>query len=254
MLSQTDNDLVVFLAGGAGCSLDSSPKKNWVENEGGLPNYICQIAKSVMKSGKSKSSAIAIAVSRVKKWAAGGDGVEADTKAKAAKAVAQWEKMKAKAKGGNLVRASREDGSEYLITLSDASFNVDSVRTAWQAQRDAARKAARDAARAAGATDSYSDAVEAYPYSYIREMHNDHFIVEIDGSRGQKLASVSYTVTNGTPTFGEPKAVEMKYVEVKDSREDFTENEKALLSDVFEAKTSDNRLADLMELAARIRA
>lgn len=251
MLTQSDNDLVVFLAGGAGCSLDSSPGSNWVEKAGGLPNYICEIAKSVMKTGKSKSSAIAIAVSRVKKWAAGGDSVEADTKAKAAAALAQWEKMKSKTKAGKVVKASREDGSEYLM-LSESSFNVDSVRSAWSAQQQAARKAARDTARAAG-LDPYSDDVPSYPYSYIREMWTDHLIIEIEGSRGQKLASVPFTVSDGTPTFGDPKAVEMQYVEVTDVKEQFTDNEKALLSDVFEAKTPDSRLADLMELAARLR-
>lgn len=82
----------------AGCSLNRSKGKNWVENEGGLPEYICQIARSIHKDGKPISMAIAIAVSQVKKWAAGGKDVDADTRAKAAKAVAEWEAMKAKAK------------------------------------------------------------------------------------------------------------------------------------------------------------
>jgi hypothetical protein len=255
MLTQSDNDLVVYLAGGGGaCSLDSSPGSNWVEKAGGLPNYICNIAKSVMKTGKSKSSAIAIAVSRVKKWAAGGDDVEADTRAKAAAALAQWEKMKAKTKAGKVVKASREDGSEYLMLAADNSWNVDSVRTAWQAQQTAARQAARASAVAAG-LDPYSEDVPSHPYSYIREMWTDHLIIEIDGSRGQKLASVPFTVTDGTPAFGEPKPVEMQYVEVADAKGQFSDNEKALLSDVLSSPTigNGNHLTDLMELAARLR-
>jgi hypothetical protein len=84
----------------AGCTLASSPGKNdnWVEDEGGLPEYICEIARSIMKSGKSKSNAIQIAIGQVKNWASGQGNVNADTRAKAAAAVAQWTKMKASAK------------------------------------------------------------------------------------------------------------------------------------------------------------
>lgn len=83
----------------AGCSLDMHPGgKNWVEQNGGLPQYICEIAKSILEDGKMNvSRAIATAVSRVKVWAAGGGGVKPAVKAKAAAAVAQWENLKSKA-------------------------------------------------------------------------------------------------------------------------------------------------------------
>jgi hypothetical protein len=252
MLNQSDNDLVVFLSsGGAGCSLDSSPKKNWVEKDGGLPDYICRIAKAVMKTGKPKSMAIAIAVSRTKMWAAGGSKVDAKTRAKAAAAVSAWEALKGRAKAGKVVKASREDNSEYLITLSDTSFNVDAVRQAWSAQTSAARATARAAIKAAGG-DPYDSDPEMPPYSYIREMWNDHVIVELDRANGQqRLASVTYSVDNGVVTFGTPVEVKTTYVPV--STDDFSDNEKALLSDVLSAKTADHRLTDLMELAARLR-
>lgn len=84
----------------AGCSLDThATKHNWVEKAGGLPNYICEIAKDIHEGGKDIGAAISIAVSRCKVWAAGGGGASADTKAKAAAAIAQWEKMKASTKG-----------------------------------------------------------------------------------------------------------------------------------------------------------
>ena len=84
----------------AGCTLDRSPgKSNWVEEEGGLPEYICEVARSIAaKRGKSISNAIQIAVGVVKNWASGQGEVNADTRAKAAKAVAQWTAMKARAK------------------------------------------------------------------------------------------------------------------------------------------------------------
>lgn len=83
----------------AGCSLAKTPgKDNWVDKAGGLPEYICEIARGIMRSGKSTSNAIQIAVGQVKNWASGQGDVDADTRAKAAKAVAQWTAMKAKSK------------------------------------------------------------------------------------------------------------------------------------------------------------
>lgn len=77
--------------------LDRSPKHNWVEDSGGLPAYIQHIAKDLHEErGMTLSHAIAVAISRVKKWAAGGDNVKPDTRAKAAAALAEWEALKAK--------------------------------------------------------------------------------------------------------------------------------------------------------------
>ncbi len=96
MLRETSMEKLVRLAG---CSLAKTTKKdNWVENskDGKLPEYICKIAKSLHeKRGMDISHAIATAVSKCKKWAAGGDGVHPDTAAKASAAIAKWEKMKA---------------------------------------------------------------------------------------------------------------------------------------------------------------
>lgn len=79
--------------------LDRSPKHNWVEDNGGLPKYIEHIANDLhTERGMDISRAIAVAISRVKMWAAGGGGVKPDTKAKSVKAVAEWEAMKAKAR------------------------------------------------------------------------------------------------------------------------------------------------------------
>lgn len=82
----------------AGCSLDTHPTKhNWVEDAGGLPEYICEIARAIMRGGtKDTGRAISIAVARCKVWAAGGGNVNADTRAKARAAIAEWEAKKAK--------------------------------------------------------------------------------------------------------------------------------------------------------------
>lgn len=91
-----DEDVVALAAKGR---LDWSPKSNWVEESGGLPKYIEDIALALIRDhGMDRSRAIATAVSRVKKWAAGAGDVKGDTRAKAAAALAQWEKLKAKNK------------------------------------------------------------------------------------------------------------------------------------------------------------
>ena len=80
-------------------SLDRSPKKNWVDKVGGLPKYIEEVAESLhRKRGMTISRAIATAISRIKVWARGGGGVDPDTQAKAAKALAEWEAKKARSR------------------------------------------------------------------------------------------------------------------------------------------------------------
>lgn len=63
-----------------------------------LPGFVREVARALMRNGKSKSQAIQIAIGQIKKWAAGGGGVNADTQAKAARALEQWEAAKAKAR------------------------------------------------------------------------------------------------------------------------------------------------------------
>jgi hypothetical protein len=82
--------------------LNWSPKENWVDKVGGLPKYIEDIALALMRDhGYPRERAIPIAISRVKMWAKGGGDVNPDTRAKAAKAVAEWTAKRAKAKGDN---------------------------------------------------------------------------------------------------------------------------------------------------------
>lgn len=95
----------------AGCSLNKSSKHNWVEDEGGLPEYICEVARAIVRGGKDLESAIPIAISRIKVWASG-KGVDSKTQAKAVKALAEWEKKKASAKAKRVVKASAVDLSE----------------------------------------------------------------------------------------------------------------------------------------------
>jgi hypothetical protein len=124
MLDYEDEGLVLYLAR---CTLAKKPgKNNWVEEDavGGLPDYICRIARAVHRDGShSISQSIAIAVGRVKAWARGGGGVNAATRAKAAKAVAEWERKKKAAKADNKVKMS---GIEHDIDtrLTDGQLEL----------------------------------------------------------------------------------------------------------------------------------
>lgn len=73
------------------------PKDLWNTKGAKLPNYIRAVAKALMRGGMPKSRAIATSVATMKRWAAGGGKVNAGTKARAVKALAEWEAQKVKA-------------------------------------------------------------------------------------------------------------------------------------------------------------
>lgn len=251
---QDDHALIVFFS--AGCSLDSSPGTNWVENNGGLPNYICKLAKGIMKSGKSKSSAIAIAVSRVKVWSAGGDDVDADTKAKAVKAVAEWTALKAKNKSKKLVKATSVQGREIVMLSNLGVFNTEMVRRAWN---DLESKLSSEfwKANPAYSPPYSSDSPEQvhdrphYDYSYIQELWTDHIFVAYEnnvGPTGGKFANVPYSVNGDQVTFGTPQILEQVLVEVPSDYEELTASEILLLGDVLGRSTISylDRISDLL--------
>jgi hypothetical protein len=87
--------------------LNESPKENWVDKVGGLPDYIDRIAVHLVGKGMERGHAIATAVNAVKKACATGDlnypGIQkenAGSQAEACAAVAEWEAKKAKSHAG----------------------------------------------------------------------------------------------------------------------------------------------------------
>lgn len=248
-LDSGDLDLVVLLSSD---SLDRSPKKNWVENSGSLPPYVRKIARGVEKSGKSLSQSIAIAIGQIKRWAAGGGDVNADTRAKAVKALAQWTALKAKNKAKQLVKATHlDDGSLYLFMSAPdvTEFDTDLVRSAWNVFQREARETFRVAHEMdESARKSYSpgDAMPVgydneFPYYYIKSLWTTYIVVGQDDERGSML-KIPYTVSDSDDvTFGTPEPV--KFVLVKDdpetgNEEDFdtlSDNEVALLGAILGA-------------------
>lgn len=110
-----DDEAIDALAGqvkGSGASLNRSPRSNWVEETGDLPRYIREVARSIEKKrGIPLDKAIPIAIGVIRKWAAGGDDVKAATVAKAARALAAWEALKAK----NRSRMAGKKGGHSLF-------------------------------------------------------------------------------------------------------------------------------------------
>lgn len=89
--------------------LDRSPRKNWVEEQGGLPSYIERIAIHLVRKGFSHQRAIATAILTAKRWCATGEvhqwpgiqRINMGSRAQACAAVARWEQMKAAARADN---------------------------------------------------------------------------------------------------------------------------------------------------------
>lgn len=196
MFDRSDQELTLYLAG---CTLARVPgNQNWLEEKavGGLPEYICRIARAIHEGDASKtiSQVIAIAVSRVKVWAAGGGGVTATTKAKAAKAVSEWESKKKAAKLDNKMKASNSD---EILNLS--SYNIDDIRRQYQ--------------------QSYPSANNSGPYRWIREMWSDYLIVNVEDTTNGEISikdryvKVPYTVDKaGKATFGDEVEVKQQFV------------------------------------------
>lgn len=244
-MDRNESELIMLLAAAGPCSLDSSPKKNWVEKAGGLPNYICHVAKGIMKSGKSKGTAIAMAVSTMKRWVVGGDKVNADTRAKAAAALAEWEALKAKNAARHLVKASRDDGSEYILLTDVGSFSTEMVRTAWYALENRRVRAEQALHRVNGDQELTSPMA---PRGYIRELWTDFIIVDYEEAGEGRYKKIPYTVSGADVEFGEGVEVMQEWVDAPDTDDGLTEEEQDLLLDIL---TDDDMAAKVRALVSQ---
>ncbi len=79
------------------------------EEQGGLPEAICEMARALIRErGFNRQHAIATAVNQARKLVADPDS-KPDTRAKYAKAIAEWESKKAKTHAKSTVKASVSD-------------------------------------------------------------------------------------------------------------------------------------------------
>lgn len=246
VLTREDLDFIALA-----CSLEKVPgDQNWVDKAGGLPEYICQVAKALVRGGKSVSVAISIAVSRCKVWAAGGGGVNPDTRAKAAAAIAQWEAKKAKS-GKKTKLTSELEEADMILNLT--SFNLDAVSSAYQNYYNAKRVAWSKS----HSINSYlEDYTNPYPYRYVKEVWSNYLIVKGDGGRDASLYKIPFTADkNGSFTFEDEVAVKQAYVVIKDTAElsaGMSDAELVKLSVVPCSTKEQGSLSDMVALSNRL--
>jgi len=96
----------------------------WKHQGWQLPAYIQNVAHGILRTGKTKSQAIQIAIGKIKDWARGGGDVGPEVVAAAQKALAEWEALKARAaKMANLSNVS--DGAMVrAIELATVSYST----------------------------------------------------------------------------------------------------------------------------------
>lgn len=192
-------------------------KNNWIEktDDEGLPDYIARIAKHIMNSGKSRSVAIASAISQVKKWAAGGEDVKPDTRAKAQAALAAWERLKAKnAARSKKVGLTNSKGKleqvidPYELVALSVSYSMDSIRRQFDEKIRKARAAKRSV------TGTYES--DPMDYLWVKEVWTNYLIVKGDHGEGARTYRVDYTVDKmGKASFATPVEVKTQYVTIK---------------------------------------
>lgn len=112
-----------------GCSLDRSPKHNWVENVGGLPEYMCVVARAIARGNPNLDRAIPIAIGRIEDWASGKGNVTAKTRAKAQSAVAEWEAKRARAKAKNLVSSADLNELDVLVASARSAEHAGKINS-----------------------------------------------------------------------------------------------------------------------------
>ena len=138
---------------------DKPGVSNWVEDRGGLPPYIKQIAEDLhTERGMTTGRAIATAINQVKRWARGGGDVKPDTRAKAVAALAQWEAMKGVSKhathnqkdhgrkGSGRRALNRDDAAKILAKFNALSPDAPTVphpKSGWQVKKGVQRRLIR---------------------------------------------------------------------------------------------------------------
>jgi hypothetical protein len=200
---------------------DTSPvgkpggRANWVDQVGGLPPFIRAIAHALIRHGATEDRAIATAVAACKKWAAGGGNVSAKTRAKAAAAIAEWERKKA---------ASHAKSAESLV---DAVEEPADTFYGWQPDMDAKNAPAaaletKGAPRLPGTLEERRDLIGAAvkarfdgDHSMIVGTTEDHVIasrvlVDDEGApTGVESYRIGYTIRAGLVHLDEPEPVHL---------------------------------------------
>ena len=115
------------MAGGVGHEKVGHTEQGlWHHKGWQLPAYIQHVANDLIASGHSESNAVQMAVGIIKNWAHGHDGhghkVSAETAAKAVKALAEWEALKAAASKHGSHRMADTKKPHGDVTYADPGY------------------------------------------------------------------------------------------------------------------------------------
>lgn len=76
----------------------------WGHKDMQLPAYVQNVAHGILRTGITKSRAIAIAIGKIRDWAEGKGDVSPEVRAASVKAIAEWEALRAKARASRAAR------------------------------------------------------------------------------------------------------------------------------------------------------
>jgi hypothetical protein len=216
--------------------MDTSPvgtpggKQNWVDKVGGLPAYIRAIAHALIRNGKSESHAIAIAIATVKRWAAGEGKTNADTKAKAAKALAEWEAKKAASHATKSLMVEAYDPTvevkaaepvEFVeVPLESKMYGTPQLPGSYEARRQAVREAVSVVLRGEGTEAENGRMNYEWNDVDVQATFDDHVIATRFSWDGPTTTNESFEVpytmddATGLVSLGEPRKVRLNVVTV----------------------------------------
>lgn len=188
MRSSSEPALSVKSAETAALSSTHSPLGThglWGSKSDQLPAYIQNIAKAMIRSGHDESSAISLAVGAVKRWARGGGKVSPEVRAAAAKAVGEWEALRAKHGGSKSV--TEADVEKFRLHFNPLELR--DARGRWARSRES-KEADRESRRLQEALRPRSN--EDNPLSHITGGGDRHTRVRYRGATRKLNPSVAH--------------------------------------------------------------
>jgi hypothetical protein len=108
-------DLSAKTAGYASTHTPLGVEGLWKHKGWQLPAYIQNVAVGLMKDGHDRSEAIQIAIGVIKNWASGGGKVTPEVRAASAKALAEWEALKARADSSKSEHSRQREAIELVV-------------------------------------------------------------------------------------------------------------------------------------------
>lgn len=208
--------------------------QNWVDKAGGLPKYIRMVAHALIRKGATKARAIATAVATMKRWAANvGGKVSEKVQAAAAKAIAEWEAMKAKADATKAAAYDPSYDTLPIVTIYDPSLDVkgmgspisESTYPYLPGTYEARMREVREAVTSMLRGEALNDDEDKYEWDYVdvRATWDDRVIAtrhKWQPVECEESYEIPYTVDDDGVNLGEMDPVILQVVAIADDSDD----------------------------------